>query len=99
MAVRDSSKLPPATVFLTLEEVAARWRRQTITTGRLLRKYKVAVFRIASKCHLYRLTDIEAIEEAAKHRPPLVYSTTWKKGHVNKTTANTAKSQKKAAKP
>ena len=96
MAVRDASKLAPATIFLTLEEISARWRRQQITTDRLLKKYGVPVCRIAAKVHLYRLTDIERIEEAAMHRPPMVQSTTWKPGQINRTTANTPK---EAAKP
>jgi hypothetical protein len=91
MAVRDSSKLPPATIFLTLEEISARWRRQQITTDRLLKKFGVPVYRIATKCHLYRLTDIEAIEVAAMHRPPMVQPTAWKPGTINKTAANTPK--------
>ena len=68
---------------------AGRWRRQEISTDRLLKKFRVPVYRLASKVHLYKLADIERIEEAAKHKPPLVGSTVWKPGLINKTTANT----------
>jgi len=73
------------------------WRRQQITTDRLLKKHGVPVYRIAAKVHLYRLADIERIEEAAMHRPPLVGITSWKPGTINKTAANTKGGGKEAA--
>ena len=72
--------LPPATTFLTLEEVAARWRRQPLTVDRLLRyTFKVPVYRLTARGHLYALSDIEAIEERAKNTPPLAVRSTWRK--------------------
>ena len=89
MAKRDLSNLPPASKFLTLTEIAGRWRRQEITVDRMLRKFGVAVYRLGSKAHLYAVADIERIEESAKHRPPLVSPTSWQPGQMNRTTANT----------
>jgi hypothetical protein len=72
--------LPPATTFLTLEEVAARWRRRPTTVYRLLRyTFKVPTFRLTAKGHLYALADIVAIEENAKHNAPLAVRTSWRK--------------------
>jgi hypothetical protein len=98
MAKRDLSHVPPPSKFLSLTEVAGRWRRQELTTDRLLKKFGVPVYRLGSKVHLYALADIEKIEEQARQRPPLVYNTTWKPGTINRTAANT-KGQKEAAKP
>jgi hypothetical protein len=71
---------PLLTTFLTLEEVAARWRRQPLTVYRLLRyTFKVPTFRLTAKGHLYALRDIEAVEEKAKHNPPLAVRTSWRK--------------------
>jgi hypothetical protein len=89
MAKRDLEILPPPTTFLVLEEVAIRWRRQPLTTERLLKKFGVPVYRLTAKAHLYKVTDIEAIEEAAKLKPPIAPKTVWKPGQINKTTANT----------
>src|SRR5690349_9063149 len=89
MAKRNLSTLPPPSLFLTLTEIAGRWRRQEISTERLLRKFGVPVYRLASKVHLYKVADIEAIEEAAKLKPPLVSSTSWQPGQMNRTAANT----------
>ena len=74
------NSMPPPTVFLTLEEVAARWRRQPLTVDRLLRHtFKIPVYRLTAKAHLYALRDIESIEEQAKTRKALVYRSTWNK--------------------
>jgi hypothetical protein len=76
---RDVSSLPPPTKFLTLEEVAIRWRRQPLTVDRLLREtFKVPTYRLTAKAHLYALADIERIEEEAKHRAPLLVRSTWR---------------------
>jgi hypothetical protein len=76
---RTGATLPPPTKFLTLEEVAARWRRQPLTVDRLLREhFKIPTYRLTAKAHLYALADIEAIEEAAKHRAPLLVRSTWR---------------------
>jgi hypothetical protein len=96
MAKRDLSQLPPASKFLTLTEIAGRWRRQEITVDRMLRKFGVAVYRLGSKVHLYALADIERIEEAAMHRPPLANHTVWKPGQINRTTANSSKGKEAA---
>ena len=71
--------LPPPTEFITLAETAQRWRRREITTERLLKRFGVETFRLTAKLHLYRLSDIIAIEEAAKTRPPQILRTTWTK--------------------
>jgi hypothetical protein len=77
---RSPAPLPPATAFLTLEEVATRWRRRPTTVYRLLRyTFKVSTFRLTAKGHLYALRDIEAIEAQAKHTPPLAVRTSWRK--------------------
>jgi hypothetical protein len=77
---RPAQTLPAPTTFLTLEEVAARWRRQPLTVDRMLRyKFKVPTYRLTAKAHLYALSDIEAIEEKAKHTPPLIVRTSWRK--------------------
>jgi hypothetical protein len=72
MAKRDIAALPPPTVFLTLEETAARWRRTTITTRRILRKFGVATHRLTGRDHLYALAEIEAVERASLTRAPKV---------------------------
>ena len=77
---QSPAPLPPATAFLTLEEVSARWRRRPTTVYRLLRyTFKVPTFRLTAKGHLYALADIKAIEEQAKHNPPLAVRTSWRK--------------------
>jgi hypothetical protein len=63
-----AKELPPE--FLLLEQVATRWHREVITTHRLLRRFGVAVYRLTSRDHLYSLADIEAIERAARDKPP-----------------------------
>ncbi len=67
---RDVASLPPPTVFLTVEEVAARWRRSSITARRILRKLGVSVHRLTSRDHLYALADIEAIEKQSRTKGP-----------------------------
>jgi hypothetical protein len=76
---RTVPNLPPPTAFFTLPEVAGRWRRQEVTTERLLRKFGVPKVRLTSKVHLYARADIERIEEQAKCKPPLRSRTTWTK--------------------
>jgi hypothetical protein len=88
--------MPPPTVFLSLEEVAARWRRQPISTERLLKRLGVPTYRLASKAHLYKLSDIEAAEASAKVRPPVAPKTAWPAGTINSTRRNTAKSKEVA---
>ena len=62
----------PPVEFFTLGEVARRWRRIEITTQRLLRRFGVPVYRITSRDHLYRRTDIEEIERKSLSKPPAV---------------------------
>jgi hypothetical protein len=77
---KDPRPLDPATEFLTLEEVAARWRRRPTTVYRLLRyTFKIPTLRLTSKGHLYAMRDIKAIEENAKHNAPLAVRTSWRK--------------------
>jgi hypothetical protein len=66
MPKRDSAALPPPTEFLTLEEVAARWRRSPVTTRRLLQKFGVHTHRLTSRDHLYAVSELEAIEKASR---------------------------------
>jgi hypothetical protein len=79
---RDVATLPPPTIFLTVEEVAARWRRRTLTTSRLLQKFNVPVYRIASKALLYAVKDIEAIEAASRNKPPQHVHSVFKPGEI-----------------
>jgi hypothetical protein len=72
MSKRNIAALPPPTAFLTLEEVAARWRRSPITTRRLLRKFGVATHRLTGRDHLYALVELEAIERASQTVAPKV---------------------------
>jgi hypothetical protein len=78
--MKRNLNLPPATEFWTLEEIAQRWRRQPLTVDRLLRyTFKIPVYRITAKQHLYSIADVKAIEQQAKTRAPLLVRTTWRK--------------------
>jgi hypothetical protein len=72
----------PTNVFLSLEELAARWKRQPITIERLVRKFKLPVYRLTTKGHLFALRDIEAIEAASKVKPPKVPRSAYRKQEV-----------------
>jgi hypothetical protein len=63
MSKRNLATLPPPTKYITREEIAARWRRSSITTQRLLRKFGVTVYRLTARDHLYAVAEIEAIEK------------------------------------
>jgi hypothetical protein len=56
MSKRDLSALGPATTFLTIEEVSARWRRAPLTIQRILKQYQVPVYRITT-LPLYAVAD------------------------------------------
>jgi hypothetical protein len=58
----------PTDVFLTIDELAARWKRAPLTVGRLARQFGIPVYRLTTKGHLYALRDIEAVEEKAKNK-------------------------------
>jgi hypothetical protein len=77
MSKRDIFVLPPPTKFLTLEEIATRWRRTPITTRRLLRKFDVTVHRLTSRDHLYAIADIESIEQASQVVAPKPRPKNW----------------------
>ena len=58
--------------FLKRDELAERWKRSPLTTGRLARKLGLSVYRLTTKDHLYSLEEVEAVEAAAKVKPPFV---------------------------
>jgi hypothetical protein len=68
MPRRDIASLPPPTKFLTLVEVAARWRRAPLTTRRLLRKFGISALRLSKGPNLYAISELETIERASKSR-------------------------------
>jgi hypothetical protein len=78
MPKRDIASLPPPTVFLTLEELAARWRRATITTEKLAHKLGIPAHRLTSMVHLYAISDIEKVEAAARVKPTRVTKSAYK---------------------
>jgi hypothetical protein len=45
---------------------------------------------LTAKAHLYALADIEAIEEAAKHRAPLLVRSTWRQSPKGASAARSA---------
>jgi len=58
-------------VFLSLKELAVRWRRSPITVERLAHKLGIPLYRLTTKQHLYALSDIEAVEAGAKGKKPV----------------------------
>lgn len=68
-------KLP--VVFLLLIDVAARWRRSVPRTRRLLEQAGVPVYRLSGANNLYRVTDIEALENASQLKAPKPGNQSW----------------------
>jgi hypothetical protein len=72
----------PTNVFLSLEELATRWKRQPITVERLIRKFQMPIYRLTTKGHLFALSDIEAVEAASRVKPPKVPRSAYRKQEV-----------------
>ena len=70
-------ELPLPVVFLLLIEVAARWRRSVPRTKRLLTQFNVPVYRLSGSNDLYRVSDIESIENASRLKAPKPGNQTW----------------------
>jgi hypothetical protein len=69
--------LPPPVVFLLLIEIATRWRRSVPRTKRLLTQFNVPVYRLSGSNDLYKLADIEAIENASLRKAPKPGNQAW----------------------
>jgi hypothetical protein len=70
-------ELPLPVVFLLLIEVAARWRRSVPRTRRLLTRAGVPVYRLSGSNDLYKLSDIEGIENASRLKAPKPGNQAW----------------------
>ena len=70
---------PPDKTFLRLEGVGTRWCRNIRVARRLLKQFGVPVYRLTGTSHLYKVSDLEAIENASRYKAPKPGNPAWRK--------------------